>query len=65
MNTYTIWIGNAVMAIGAAIIVCSLATCAAWLVNYAVRQLLECYGGWKVFMEYREWYLKNKKGGAA
>lgn len=63
MNAYAMWLGNAVMVIGATIIVCGLATYAAWLANYTVRQLPECYGGWKVFLQYRDWYNENKKGG--
>ena len=62
MDAYAIWIGNAMMCIGSGLLLCGAATGAAMAINYAVRQLLDCYGGWKVFLEYREWYHANKRG---
>jgi len=47
------------------------AICAGWVLillaviglvrmsNFASHQVLDCYGGWKTFLEYREWYWKK------
>lgn len=44
-----------VSAAALAVIGCAL------LCNRAVRHVLDSYGGWKVFLEYREWYLERKR----
>lgn len=33
----------------------------AMLSNLAQNRLIESYGGWKVFLEYRDWYHEHKR----
>jgi hypothetical protein len=31
------------------------------LSNRLMHLLLDCYGGWKVFLQFRKWYFENKR----
>jgi len=60
MNELVAFIGYAVLGCSA---LAMMLVCLGWfavLVNKTVRNLLESYGGVKVFMEFKEWYHKNK-----
>lgn len=52
---YFEYIGYAVCYIGGTGIVCSMIVWLCMLGNMAVRGLIGWYGGWKVFLIYREW----------
>lgn len=54
--TGVVVVGSACVAIAAlAAIGCAL------LSNRAQNHLMESYGGWKIFREYRDWYHENKR----
>jgi len=53
--SYFEYIGITVCYIGTAMIVCLMIIIGCKLGNMAVRGLIGCHGGWKVFLIYREW----------
>ncbi len=61
MTAYALGVGKWVMALGAALLVSAMLTGVAYAINYTIRKLLDCYGGWKVFLQYREWYHNERK----
>jgi hypothetical protein len=50
------WIGYAVMVAGAIAVIGGIGIGAAMVSNKASHMVLDAYGGWKVFQEYRQWY---------
>ena len=56
MDTAAMWIGYAVMVAGAVVIVGGVLIGAAAVSNKASHVVLDAYGGWKVFLEFRDWY---------
>lgn len=60
VENIALWIGYTVMVCGAAAIVATLVYWAALLSNIAQKALIESFGGWKVFYEYRAWYQERK-----
>ena len=63
MDNFAQYIGYFVMSISAITSVLFFAIFVAQLGNRAQRKLLDMYGGWKVFLRYRDWYLyqQNKE----
>lgn len=59
-STICLWIGSAICVAGGIAILAAAITGAAYLCNFAVRQVLDAYGGWEVFLEYRDWYNNRK-----
>jgi hypothetical protein len=59
-----IWIGYAVMWLGAGCIVALLLAVCTYLWNWTSWKLLDAYGGIKVFNEYRAWYHEHKRASA-
>ena len=56
-----LYIGYAVMIAGGLLIVGLMLFWSANAFNRGVRWALEAYGGWNVFLEYREWYQQRKR----
>lgn len=52
-------IGKAVTILGGLCIVAVLVIALAYLSNMAQHKALESYGGWKTFLQYREWYQEH------
>ncbi len=55
------WVGAVSCVAGGVCIVATVLISCALLSNRAANRLLESYGGWKVFLEYRDWYNANKR----
>lgn len=60
LNQIIYWIGAAVCVAGGIAIAAYALIASAMLSNRAQRAALNTCGGWKVFMEYRDWYNKSK-----
>ena len=54
------WIGNIVMICAGLAAMAGVITGTAYLCNFAVRKLLESYGGWKAFREFCAWHREHK-----
>lgn len=68
MEAFAMWLGYAVMVAGGTAAASGVVIGAVMLLNEAIRRMLEPYGGFKTFMQFREWYWKqpeNQKHGTA
>lgn len=54
-------IGYIFMTVSAGLILFYMVIFAAFVGNHAVHKLVDHIGGWKTFLEYREWYHRNKE----
>lgn len=54
------WVGAATCVAGGVCIAAAALIGCTRLSNRASHKVLESYGGWKVFREYRDWYYANK-----
>lgn len=59
MEWIAMWLGYALMAASGAAAVSLVIIAVAALMNEAIRKMLEPYGGFKTFLEFREWYHKR------
>lgn len=55
------WTGVVVVIAGCISVAALALIGCALLSNRAQNRLLESYGGWKIFREYRDWYHENKR----
>ena len=60
MDTAAMWIGYAVMMVGAFVVCLGVLIGAATVSNKMSHMVLDAYGGWKVFLEFREWYHNER-----
>jgi hypothetical protein len=60
MDTAAMWIGYAVMMIGAFVVCTGVLIGAAMVSNKMSHMVLDAYGGWKVFLEFRDWYHSER-----
>lgn len=60
MEAVAIGIGYTVMVAFGIAVTCGVVIGVAALMNKAQHALVDSFGGWKVFMEYREW-LNNER----
>ena len=60
MDAVAMWIGYAVMVAGAVAVIGGIGIGAAMVRNKASHMVLEAYGGWKVFQEFRVWYYTER-----
>lgn len=60
IHDIALWIGYVVLCCGGIAIVSGMIIGASILANRASHHALETVGGWKVFMEYREWYWHER-----
>ena len=60
MDTAAIWVGYAVMIVGAFVVCLGALIGAAMVSNKMSHMVLNAYGGWKVFLEFREWYHNER-----
>lgn len=57
------WIGVSLAVFSAWFLLLAVAFGLCLLSNRVSHLVLDCYGGWKTFIEYKEWYYANHKGG--
>ncbi len=63
METISLWVGYIVISAGGVCAIAGAVIGAAILSNRAQHKLLETIGGWKAFMEYRDWFHDQKRNG--
>ena len=61
MEEVALYLGYSVMFAGGLLVSAAVLTMSANFINRGVHQLLDAYGGWKVFLEYKKWYHSNRK----
>lgn len=61
MDKIALHIGYTVMIAGGLLFAAGTLALAANFFNRGVHKLLDAYGGWEVFLEYREWYHNHRK----
>jgi len=63
MNEHLSVLGAAIAIGGGWTIVLLVVYLLTLLSNRVMHLLLDCYGGLKVFLQFRKWYLENKRKG--
>ena len=61
MNIAAMWIGYAMMMVGAFVICLAGLMGAVAVFNKAIHMAVRAHGGWGVFLELRDWYHRERK----
>jgi len=61
MNIAAMWIGYAMMMVGSFVICLAGLMGAVMVFNKAINMAVRAHGGWRVFLEFRDWYHRVRK----